>query len=248
MPNRILKDSILTSRDIDSLCPEEEVFWYRLLVSCDDFGRFHADPPLLRGSLFPRRLSTVTDQDIAIWLAKLADVGMVRLYEVDGNRFLEVPKWGRHQQKRAQHSKFPAPKEGHLIAVASNGYQPQANVPEKREARSETTRSERTTLLTPAERAGTFAAFWEVYPRKVGKRRAESAHRSALGRAEAGVIHEGATRLAEDPNLPESQFIPHPTTWLNRDGWLDEPLPPRSDMGLTDRLMASAVQLAKEGR
>ncbi len=36
----------------------------------------------------------------------------------------------------------------------------------------------------------------------------------------------GAQRLRDDPNR-EPAFTPHPTTWLNRDGWQDEPCPPR---------------------
>ena len=39
MPNRILKDSICTSPNIDTLSREAEVFFYRLLVQCDDHGR-----------------------------------------------------------------------------------------------------------------------------------------------------------------------------------------------------------------
>ena len=27
--------------------------------------------------------------------------------------------------------------------------------------------------------------------------------------------------------MPPVQFIPHPTTWLNREGWLDDPYAPR---------------------
>lgn len=78
-----------------------------------------------------------------------------------------------------------------------------------------------------AEPVSEFDRFWAVYPRKVGKRRAESAHKRALGRADAGVIHAGAERLASDPNLPERRFIPYPEKWLNGDQWNDEPLPPR---------------------
>lgn len=80
-------------------------------------------------------------------------------------------------------------------------------------------------LKAAAAQPHSFVEFWQIYPRKVGKRRAESAYRQALGRVDAGVIRAGAARLAADPNLPELQFIPHPTTWLNRDGWEDDPFP-----------------------
>lgn len=73
-----------------------------------------------------------------------------------------------------------------------------------------------------------FGVFWVTYPRKVGKRKAQVAFAKACTRATPETIIAGATRLASDPNLPEKEFIPHPTTWLNRDGWEDEPLPRRN--------------------
>ena len=32
----------------------------------------------------------------------------------------------------------------------------------------------------------------------------------------------GARRFGSDPNLPEAQFVPHPTTWLSHGRWEDE--------------------------
>ena len=40
MPNRIIKESICRSEEIDSLSWFEEVLFYRLIVTCDDFGRY----------------------------------------------------------------------------------------------------------------------------------------------------------------------------------------------------------------
>lgn len=75
--------------------------------------------------------------------------------------------------------------------------------------------------------AQTFDQFWENYPRKVGKGAAWKAFVKVAQNVSALTIIEGARRLSEDPNLPAQQFIPYPATWLNRDGWLDEPYPER---------------------
>lgn len=74
-----------------------------------------------------------------------------------------------------------------------------------------------------------FDTFWQVYPRKVGKAKARTKYAAAVKRAGSEhVVVDGARRLADDPNLPpETRYIPHPTTWLERDGWDDEPLPDR---------------------
>jgi hypothetical protein len=71
-----------------------------------------------------------------------------------------------------------------------------------------------------------FDEFWKEYPKKLDKGRAKRAFRSALTRANFEDILAGAIRYANDPNLPELQFIKHPTTWLNADAWENGPLPP----------------------
>lgn len=67
----------------------------------------------------------------------------------------------------------------------------------------------------------TFDAFWQAYPRKVGKGEARKAYRNALKRATAEQILAGAQRYAA--SKPDPQFTKHPGPWLNADRWLDEP-------------------------
>lgn len=74
---------------------------------------------------------------------------------------------------------------------------------------------------------GAFESFWTIYPRKVGKDEALKAFDKAVKRAAVTVVIEGATRYANDPNLPDREFIPHPATWLNGGRWDDEPCPPK---------------------
>lgn len=74
-----------------------------------------------------------------------------------------------------------------------------------------------------------FEAFWNVYPRKVGKVSARKAFLKAASVANPLVIIGGADRMASDPNLPEAAFIPHAATWLNRGGWDDEPYPKKPE-------------------
>lgn len=109
MPNRILKESICSSEDIDKLKPFEEIFFYRLIVKCDDFGRYDARPKVLKSALFPIK-DGVTAKNVEDALHTLASVGLVKLYEVDGRPFLFLPTWLSHQQKRANKSKFPEPR------------------------------------------------------------------------------------------------------------------------------------------
>lgn len=71
-----------------------------------------------------------------------------------------------------------------------------------------------------------FKEFYSLYPRKVGAGAARKVFDLMYPKHGRNII-SGAGRLAADPNLPKAQFIPHPATWLNREGWLDEPYPER---------------------
>ncbi|NNG67323.1 hypothetical protein [Caldanaerobacter subterraneus] len=112
MPNRILKESITTSDTINELTPEEEVFFYRLLVVCDDYGRMDARPSILRAKCYPLKLDSVSEDDIKSWLNKLVKVGLIKLYiGSDNKQYLQVVTWDKHQQVRAKRSKYPEPVE-----------------------------------------------------------------------------------------------------------------------------------------
>jgi hypothetical protein len=85
-----------------------------------------------------------------------------------------------------------------------------------------------------------FTHFWEIYPRKVGKEQARKAFMSNKANIEA--VMDGVRRMAADPNLPDKQFIPHASTWLNRGGWEDEPYP-EQNRRLTNAEKAAQIAL-----
>src|SRR5574343_23713 len=82
MPSRIIRDGWLESERINALKPEEECFYLRLCLRADDFGRYHANPVLLKSNVFPLR-ENVRSTDIPRWLAACQKAGLVRCYEAD---------------------------------------------------------------------------------------------------------------------------------------------------------------------
>ncbi len=108
MPNRILREGILTSPRLARLGWAEEVFYRRLMSVVDDFGRYYADHGMLRAACYPRQLSKVSDSDVGKWLTVLVEAALVRVYPAkDGERYLELLDF--RQQVRAKESKFPSP-------------------------------------------------------------------------------------------------------------------------------------------
>ena len=110
MPNRIIKESICTSENIDSLSQFAEISFYRLMVNCDDYGRFDARPKVVKSRLFP--LKAVKESEIVKALNEMVKADLIIVYEVDGKQYLQMKTWDKHQQVRAKRSKYPSPDDG----------------------------------------------------------------------------------------------------------------------------------------
>lgn len=120
MPNRIIREAILTSERVASLDWPSEVFYRRLLSIVDDYGRIEAGHQLLRAKCYPLQTDSVRVADIARWMAACQKSGLILVYGVNGKQYLEVSDFG--QQIRSA-SKCPAPDSNcnHLLADAHLG-------------------------------------------------------------------------------------------------------------------------------
>ena len=92
-----------------------------------------------------------------------------------------------------------------------------------------------------------FETFWSTYPRKEAKRQAWKAWGKAIERATPEQITAGASRYANDPNR-SARYTKHAATWLNADGWEDEPLPAPSSPGASGRGYDPSDWLGQETR
>ena len=108
MPNRIIKDSILTSTKINSLSFFEYTLWTALILLADDYGRFHANPLIIKGYAFALR-PEVTAENIETGLQSLVEHDCIKTYTHGGKNYLFFPNWTEHQRLRNRKSKFPEP-------------------------------------------------------------------------------------------------------------------------------------------
>lgn len=115
MPNRILREGILTSERVNALAWPAEVFYRRLMSAVDDFGRYWGKSELLRAGLYPLLLDRVGNPDVVKWLTECVNAGLVRKYTVEEKEYLQLLDF--RQQVRAARSKFPEPSSASL-AVA----------------------------------------------------------------------------------------------------------------------------------
>lgn len=228
MPNRIIKESICTSETLDKLNWFEEVFWYRLIVTCDDFGRMDARIPILKSRMFPLKPG-VTNKAVELALKKLSTVGLVALYEFEGRPYLQLVTWNKHQQKRANNSKYPDPDISRNQLISDD-----INCPREYEnTRNGNTRDENTrnTPLAPQEGEGVpliqqkFEQFWQEYPKKAAKQYALKAWMRI--KPDKALFEKMLKALAEQKQSEQwrrdnGKYIPNPATWLNGGYWDNE--------------------------
>jgi hypothetical protein len=81
----------------------------------------------------------------------------------------------------------------------------------------------------PEEYTDDFCRFWDAYPRKANKRYAWESWQGALDRPPLDrILLAVEMQSRQDSWLKDGgQYIPHPSTWLNRGGWDDVPLQSR---------------------
>ena len=109
MPNRIIKESICTSEDLDRLSPMAEILFYRLMVNADDYGAYYGNVSIIKSNCFPLRADSLSCEEVRGWLCELVSAGLLDFYKSDGRDYIQFHKWKNHQQIRAKKRKFPEP-------------------------------------------------------------------------------------------------------------------------------------------
>ena len=92
-------------RRINSVSERAELVFWRLHLVSDDFGRFEADPYLISIQALPRRRE-ITESDICLVLFELVEYKLIKIYEVNGEKYGEILDFSNLQ---------PAPKNGRKV-------------------------------------------------------------------------------------------------------------------------------------
>ena len=229
MPNRIIREEICSSESLNSLSDFEENFFYKIIVNCDDYGRYDARPAILKSYCYPLR-ERLTLKAIQDALLKLARVGCVKLYEVDGKPYLHIPTWEVYQQVRAKRSKFPEPdtNDNHMTAHDSNGYHMISHdITCSRnpiQSNPNPNQSESNPNPNPIQIYGGFDEFWQAYPKKVKKPDAEKAWKQVEGCKHVAEIIAAVQESKKSASWGKDggQYIPYPASWLRGRRWEDE--------------------------
>lgn len=103
---RSIKPEFWQSESLSRVSREARLLFIGLFSACDDSGRTRAASRFLASLLFP--YDEDAPKQIEGWLSELERERCVRRYVVDGNTYLEVPKWRDHQKiDKPSASKLP---------------------------------------------------------------------------------------------------------------------------------------------
>jgi hypothetical protein len=244
---RSIKPEFCTSESIAALSIPCRLHFAMLWTHADDHGRGADNARLIKAALWPLD-DDVDVEQIEQWQQELADNGRLIRYEVEGRRYFQVVNWTEHQHpQKPKPTPIPEPPDTCTRQVRDNdrtemGSVPSVVVEERRvEGEGEVTVAP-LALVAPEPPEPSvddlFELFWTSYPKKVGKPGAKKAFAKALKRATVAEI--GAGLKAWKAAWTDPEYIPHPQTWLNRDGWNDQlpapkapPMPAAADTIMT---------------
>ena len=117
---RMIDPSFWTDEKLGEHCNMvERLLFMGLISNADDEGRGRANPKLLMSSIFPYDDMRISDFKNS--LAKLAGLGLIRLYQVESQQYFEIVNFKKYQTvNRPTPSEIPAYCDGAEIDSRNN--------------------------------------------------------------------------------------------------------------------------------
>jgi hypothetical protein len=227
---RMLQKRISTSNKMTSLSSDTVRLLYTwLLAHLDINGNFYADPIMVNNLVFTRLGHSV--KTVAAGLDELASVGLIVRYQIDGEVYLNYPDFFDKQPKlnpdREGNSDIPniTPESILSNSVITQNERIQQKTQYKINIRED--------KIKITSNAG-FDDFWKAYPKKQNKKEAQSAWNKAKLPSLEIIISAIEKQKTSDQWLEQNgKFIPHPSTWINRERWNDELITGGNNAGTT---------------
>lgn len=227
---RIIDRELFRNTDIGDLPIEGRLLYVGMIVHADDDGRMKADARYLTATVFPYdppldHNGVLLEMSVREWRDRLADRGLITLYEKDNRKYLSHPKWEKWQPLRKDRyhpSDCPAPTDdGCQVVDRRLSIRPQART------EPNPTEPNRTEVKKPAPASGAKRApgdpriqplikeFHNRLETKLGEK-PKAFNGGAAGRIFSALLKD----------FPPEQIIERMTSWFNssdpfivKNGW-----------------------------
>lgn len=217
MANRILRDWTC-SETINEISESAEIFFTRLIMKADDFGRFYGSPKLLKAQLFP--LKDYSFKSIEKWRDECVKIGIIFIYESDGKEYLEIRDF--NQRLRLMKSKFPEPLTVDCQMTVNcqtiDGLKRNRNETEN-EVETEEETKDLQAGVSDSKKIILFDSWWQAFDKKVGKEKTQKRWLSLSIEEMNHCLNVVADYVK---SKPDKQFRKDPMTYLNGKHWNDE--------------------------
>jgi len=108
---RMLNKVMLTSQKVNKISEGAENLYFRILLLVDDYGRYYADPDIIKSYCYPKRKVSISI--IKIRLIELTSIRLVKTYKDNDEEYLEFVNFQKYQSFRSDiklKEEFPSPK------------------------------------------------------------------------------------------------------------------------------------------
>lgn len=239
---RSIKPEFPQSETIGRLSREARLLFIQLWTIADDCGRARASSRVLASLLYP------FDDDakdlIDSWLAELSDNDCLFFYEDDGNRYLQITNWLKHQKiDRPSASRIPEPKTEIRETLASPREPSMQDIGPRTKDIGSRNKNNHAQIVASEN----FESFYKNYPKRINRKAAEARFLTAIKNGvDPNHIISAAKKYAEAHFIAktEQKYIPAPDVWLNKGSYDDEDFPQPARAGPTRPEKMSAITKA----
>lgn len=120
----MISKSISVSSKLAQVSPFAALLFTWIQPHCDDGGNMPGDPFTVKGLVVPVRPETITEVKRA--LNEIEKIGLIKVYEIDGSKYLHVVNFEKHQTLRKDRTTWLYPDERHDSELATER-QPKGN-------------------------------------------------------------------------------------------------------------------------
>lgn len=227
--SRNIKPGFFSNEHLAELDFATRLLFIGLWTEADREGRLEDRPRRLKMALFP-----ADNVDLDRMLDDLDHLGFIKRYTVGDVKAIQVINWAKHQNPHVKEAKSTIPEMPGLEGSHGEHGASTVQAPDSHGSFPADSLSLDSGFLIPdslttspaaPDSAELFSRFWKLYPRKVGKDKAEKAW--AKIKLTQPLFDEIIAALAKHSVTPgwtkdNGQFIPHASTWLNGKRWEDE--------------------------
>jgi hypothetical protein len=213
---RMLQNRISKSNKIASLSSDTVRLLYTWLLShLDVNGNFYADPVMVNNLIFTRLGHSI--KTVSSALDELTEKGLIVRYQVNGEIYLNYPDFFEKQPK------LNPDREGtpDIPNITPESILINSRVTQELIIREKTQYKIREDKIREVMPEG-FEIFWNAYPKKVNRKEAITAFKKVKISLDIIIAAIENQKNSDQWKKDKGKFIPYPSTWLNKERWLDE--------------------------